>query len=92
MVKLLLLRLLSSHPSSKLLLQVVAKHLKSYFVTRLSMKELTVSGETKKNAPISFETKLLCNQGDNLGLEGLEQAADLLSDCLQTSVNPEVKF
>ena len=56
------------------------------------MKELTVSGETKKNAPISFETKLLCNQGDNLGLEGLEQAADLLSDCLQTSVNPEVKF
>ena len=30
-------------------------------------------------------------QGGNLGLERLEQAADLLSDCLQTSVNPEVK-
>ena len=53
-----------------------------------------MSGDNK-NAPI-FETKLLCSNcwrephGGNLGLEGLEQAADLLSDCLQTSVNPEV--
>ena len=56
-----------------------------------------MSGEKKeKNARISFETKLLCTnclrepQGGNLGLEGLEQATDLLSDCLQTSINPEV--
>lgn len=29
-------------------------------------------------------------QGGNLGLDELEEATDLLSDCLQTSVNPKV--
>ena len=29
-------------------------------------------------------------QGGILGLEGLELATDLLSDCLQTAVNPKV--